>query len=726
MRWWQVIDHVSKPRTLVREVLLAQLGFAAIICVIATASVWWVSNWVVRDNLNDWSQRWIQDVELLGSGFYFDRTDEQFLELESYIARFHEIDYVRYYDRQGQVIYVESREGSLARTPLDAKQLNQLRDIASGESKHIVDLADGPLVRISQAVSSESIVSGNLYTAQRIDELQTEAQLVGFVELGLDYSAYDRDLSMGVIAGIIFVMVAFLLLMVFGRFALLRAVRPLADLQAPLDRIAQGDLEVSVPSSPHREIAAIGDALATAIEKIRERDQHLTKLANFDPLTGLVSRYHFLQLLRERLAYCKADNQSGALLFVDIDQFKYVNDTYGHHAGDRVLTQVAERLRRVFRRDDLLGRLGGDEFVMFVSDVSRDAADAIAEKILAEMREYPLAYNNVSLNARCSVGVAMFEPASNCTAQELISYGDLACREAKSAGRNRARRYRPDAHQIELIRSDVEWQEKLQSALKGDQFELHYQPIMCVSDGTVKHYEVLLRLHDGDALCFPDQFLPAAVRFGLMGELDFWVIDAACKALAEVLARRADVRFSINISGSAFADGTLVGYIERKLDEHRLPADALIFEITEQVAIGSITDAVSQILELRALGVEFAVDDFGTGYSSLTYLKRLPVNFIKIDGAFVQRLTDNRADQTIVRAIADIAHIMGKATIAEFVGDADTLALLSELGVDFAQGFHVGKPLVGIETVLQQGQVLKLRKRSASTRRGSTKQRSSR
>ena len=154
-----------------------------------------------------------------------------------------------------------------------------------------------------------------------------------------------------------------------------------------------------------------------------------------------------------------------------------------------------------------------------------------------------------------------------------------------------------------------------------------------------------------------------------------------------------------------------------------MPADALIFEITEQVAIGSITDAVSQILELRAMGAEFAVDDFGTGYSSLSYLKRLPVNFIKIDGAFVQRLTDNRADQTIVRAIADIAHIMGKATIAEFVGDADTLALLGELGVDFAQGFHIGKPLVDIETVLQQGQVVKLRKRAPAT---STKRRSAR
>ena len=322
-----------------------------------------------------------------------------------------------------------------------------------------------------------------------------------------------------------------------------------------------------------------------------------------------------------------------------------------------------------------------------MDDVNADRAEEIARKLMNDLREFPLSYNGVSFNIHCSVGIALVKGPATYSPDELISHADVACRQAKSLGRNRASRYQADAGEADSLRTDLEWQERLKTALKSDGFELHFQPIMQLSDGAVEHYEVLIRLKDGDALRYPDQFLSAAVRFGLMQEIDYWVIDHAFAALAAARRGRPEVRFSINLTGSAFVDGSLVEFVRLKLIEYGVAASAVVFEITEQVAIGSFADAVEQIRELRKIGVEFAVDDFGTGYSSLSYLKRLPVQYIKIDGAFIERLAVNRADQTIVRAIADIARIMGKRTIAEFVGDAETLTLIREIGIDFGQGF---------------------------------------
>jgi diguanylate cyclase (GGDEF)-like protein len=681
-------------RTLVREVLVSQLAFAAVVGVVAVACVWWVSNWVVRDNLDDWGVRWVGEMESLGSGFFVNPTDERFLELERYLSRFEEIEYVRYYGLDGQLIYLESgSEQSPRLYPLlRGSELEELTVAAAESEQYRMDLSLDPLVRISQAVTRESIVSANLFSARSLEELESEATVVGFVELGLDYSAYDRDLMGGVSTGSAFILFAFLSLMLAGRIALRRAVQPLSDMQLPLDRIAQGDLEVEVPSSTHREIAAVGDALQTALEKIRERDQHLTKLANFDPLTGLASRYHFMEQLTERLRGFHPETGRGALLFLDMDQFKHVNDTYGHQAGDEVLAQIAERLKQMLRRDDLLGRFGGDEFVAFVSDIGEADSDIVANKILKDLSEYPLVYGNVSLSANCSMGIAMVEETSAFNPEDLVSQADVACRLAKTQGRNRACRYEPDEKHIEAIKSDVEWQGKLKSALKGEGLELHYQPIMRLKDDRILHYEALVRLRDGDELYLPDQFLPAAIRFGLMRDLDRWVIDHALGELARVREDRPEIRFAINVTGTGFMDGSLSDYVAEKLKEHGVAADAVIFEITEQVAIGSFSETLPQIQELKAQGCEFAVDDFGTGYSSLSYLKRLPVQFIKIDGTFIRRLGVNSIDQTIVRAIADIARIMGKQTIAEFVGDDETLRLIREIGIDYAQGYHVGKP----------------------------------
>jgi diguanylate cyclase (GGDEF)-like protein len=711
-------------RTLVREVLFSQLIFAAFVGLTALGCVWWVSNWVVRDNLDDWAVRWVGEADALGSGLLVDPADDGFLELERYLSRLSEIEYVRYYDRDGEIAYFESALEDPALYPaLTGEEFERLANAVETAQHHLKEMTLEPLVRISKAVVRESIVSANLFEAESLAELESQTTVVGYVELGLDYSAYDRDLLAGVSTATTFMVLAFLGLMLAGRLALLKAIRPLSDMQQPLDRIAQGDLDVEVPASSHREVAAVGDALRTAVAHIRERDRHLSKLANFDPLTGLPSRYHFMELLKEHLQ--AAGNSSdgaminpGALVFLDLDQFKHVNDTLGHQAGDQALCQVAQRLQQMVRRDDLVGRFGGDEFVLFIPEISLSDAESIGQKLLNDLSEFPLMCGGVSLNANCSLGVAMAEESSALNPEELISHADMACRLAKSQGRNRVCFYEPDQQQIESIRNDVEWQRKLKEALKQKpsqpgRLELHYQPILGLSDGEVCRYEVLVRLREGERLFLPNQFLPAAIRFGLMADIDRWVIDRSLAELAAVRRQR-EIRFSINVAGSAFVGGSLAAFVRSRLEKHKVPAKAVMFEITEQVAIGSFSEAVPQIRELRAMGCEFAVDDFGTGYNSLSYLKRLPVQYIKIDGSFISRLAVNRVDQTIVRSIADIARIMGKRTIAEFVGDERTLELIREMGIDYAQGYFIGKPLPAIQSPADESKIVRLDSRRST------------
>jgi diguanylate cyclase (GGDEF)-like protein len=677
-----------RTRTFVSEIMLTQLSFAIVVGLIALGCLWFVASWVVRDNLEDWSARWVHELESLGSGLYLEQDDPSYLALGNYLERYEEVLYVRYYNAEGKPFYVESSADTIPFEPLDTAAIERLASRAELNNAHIVDESLAPLVRLSRAIVTESIASTtDLFSAESLDELTTERSTVGFVELGIDYSRYDRQLVGSVFLGSVFVTLAFFILAGLGWLIIARAVQPLRQLEEPLKKLAAGELDIQVPDSPHREIAAIGEALTQAARAIKERDQHLRHLASYDQLTGLANRRHFLEEVEHRLA------DGGALLFVDLDQFKYVNDTVGHRGGDAVLAQTADRLRQTVRPDDLIARFGGDEFVMFIGGVTTARAEQLANKLLNDLKEYPLTHAGQSFNVGCSVGVAMVEANTGFTPTELVSQADVACRQAKAEGRNRAHLYLRQEGEFENIQSDLDWQRRIKRAIKDDRLELHYQPLMHTASGQINHYEALVRLRDeGGKLHYPNTFLPAAQRFGMLKELDQWVIRRAIRELAEHRKRRPNLRFSVNITGNTFIDGAFADFVIEELERSKLPASAIIFEITEQVAIGTFSDTVPQIRALIKRGAEFAVDDFGTGYSSLSYLKRLPVAYIKIDGVFIQRLTESTVDQTIVRAISDIARIMGKRTVAEFVGDEATMALIKDIGIDYAQGFHIGKP----------------------------------
>jgi EAL domain-containing protein (putative c-di-GMP-specific phosphodiesterase class I) len=285
------------------------------------------------------------------------------------------------------------------------------------------------------------------------------------------------------------------------------------------------------------------------------------------------------------------------------------------------------------------------------------------------------------------------------TPAELLAQADMACHHAKARGRNQFQFYKASSAEMSAMVADAGWSQKIQRALKEDSFVLHYQPIIDIKTGKPAYFEVLLRMRgEHRKLIAPSAFLPAATRFGLMAEIDQWVIRNALRKLADFRSKLGDIRFTVNISGSIFETTDLFEFIDENLRENGIPQDAIVLEITEQVAVSNISNAAKQIAYLGERGCKFAIDDFGAGYSSYRYLKTLPVDFVKIDGAFVDSLTEDFVDQRIISSICEIAQATHSKTIAEHVKDYETYALLRELGVDYAQGFYLGKPAANLKS----------------------------
>ncbi|MCI0517499.1 MAG: bifunctional diguanylate cyclase/phosphodiesterase, partial [Woeseiaceae bacterium] len=375
-----------------------------------------------------------------------------------------------------------------------------------------------------------------------------------------------------------------------------------------------------------------------------------------------------------------------------LDQFKYVNDTCGHPAGDRMLRKVADQLIRSIGDHGQVARFGGDEFAILVPDTSKPAVTALAEAVLDDMRRLAHIESDNVFHVHCSIGITMID-SSRFDHDDLIAQVDIACREAKASGRNRLQFFSMSEREAEKMVADVGWTSKLRSAIDNNAFVLRYQPIVSIATGETTHHEVLLRMRDEDGkLVGPDAFLPAAMRFGLMAEIDTWMIENAVAAIAEYRVEQPDLCFAINLSVNAFESENLATFVRTQLTRHGVPAQSIVFEITESLAVRHLKHVEQQISALRALGCQLALDDFGTGYSSFSHLKRLSVDYIKIDGCFVRDLEESPVDQKMVRMIAEIAREAGMRTIAEYVQSHAALKLLGELGVEYAQGYYVGRP----------------------------------
>jgi diguanylate cyclase (GGDEF)-like protein/PAS domain S-box-containing protein len=453
---------------------------------------------------------------------------------------------------------------------------------------------------------------------------------------------------------------------------------------------------VSQTLSPVKDATGRIVAAAVIARDVTERrnyEERLRYLADYDQLTGLFNRRRFEEEIKRELARTGRYSAPGAVLSIDLDNFKSTNDFAGHAAGDAVLTAVARVLKRRFRSSDVVARLGGDEFAVLLSTVDAAAARKAAEDLLVAIHNCRPRFGGKSFWITASIGVATFD-SDDATAGELLINGDLAMYAAKAEGRDRVVLYTTTEGRRARATAKLTWAERIREALdRDDGFVLHMQPILDLVTDRISHGELLLRMRDEYGnLIAPSAFLPAAERFGLIHAIDRWVVRQAVQMIAS--GRRAGrLPVSVNLSGdSVVGDPHLLEMIERQLKESAIDPRMLIFEVTETAAIANMPEATAFARRVNELGASLALDDFGTGFGSFYYLKHLPVRYVKLDGEFIQNLPQSEVDAHMVNAIVGIAQGLGIKTVAESVSDEETIRLLRHHGVDYAQGFHVGRP----------------------------------
>ncbi|MBF6600510.1 MAG: EAL domain-containing protein [Dehalococcoidia bacterium] len=453
------------------------------------------------------------------------------------------------------------------------------------------------------------------------------------------------------------------------------------------------EIPVSQVMLAHRTESGVTDFYSVIARDISERkrtETQLVRLANQDALTGLFNRRRFVEELDRELREARRYGVDGALLFLDLDQFKDVNDSRGHRAGDDLLTGLAELLRQQVRSSDVVARLGGDEFAVLLPRTDAQSAAEIAAQLLDRIRDHTFLVAGAPLRITASIGVALF-PEGSERSDDVLSRADLAMYRAKEEGRNRYSVFVPDGDWQAQIESRIGWTQRIREAIERDRFVLYAQPILRLADGAVDRYELLLRLDEGgEDVVLPGAFLDLAERTGMIQDIDRWVVREAIGLLAAHAEN--ELRFEVNLSGKAFADPQLLPMIQAELARRGVDPARLILEVTETAAIANLEEALTFVRTLKSIGCGFALDDFGVGFSSFSHLKNLPVDYLKIDGSFVRELPRSPTDQHLVRAIVAVAAGLGKRTIAEFVTEDATLRLLEEYGVDYAQGFWVGEP----------------------------------
>ena len=437
--------------------------------------------------------------------------------------------------------------------------------------------------------------------------------------------------------------------------------------------------------------AAIGQVIV--LHDASEARRHAAQLsyqATHDELTDIMNRREFERRLCELLA---ALRQGGggehAVLYLDLDRFKIINDTSGHAAGDELIKQVSQLLQATLRERDIVGRLGGDEFGIMLTQCSHEDALRVAEKVRKAVVELHFAWGVKSYRIGVSIGVVLLDSSSS-SLKEVMKSADAACYMAKEKGRNRIHLYSDDDAELSVRQTEMEAVSRIRAALENDSFCLHLQTIAPLRPGLRPHAEVLLRMLDEQGgLVPPMAFIPAAERYDLMPMLDRWVILHAFAALAQ---QPPGTSWAINLSGSSVCDEGLLEYVLEQQRTFGVALENVCFEITETAAVANLAQAATLIQDLQAQGARFALDDFGAGMSSFAYLKHLPVDYVKIDGSFIRGILHNPTERAMVESINQIAHVMGKQTIAEFVEDDAVLACLRNMGIDFAQGYGVGRP----------------------------------
>ena len=432
----------------------------------------------------------------------------------------------------------------------------------------------------------------------------------------------------------------------------------------------------------------------------RNLTRELSWQASHDSLTGLVNRREFERQVEQALLNAKTSDREHTLCYLDLDQFKIVNDTCGHIAGDQLLREITTLLKSRMRPSDTIARLGGDEFGLLLYNCSLNEGIKIAEKLHQSMQKFRFGWQDKTFTVGVSIGLAAINTESQ-SLTSVLSAADAACYAAKNKGRDRIQVYQADDIELAQQQGEMQWVARINKAFEENRFRLYYQKIVPIDSGSENsnHYEVLLRMIDESGnLVSPMAFIPAAERYNLMPTIDRWVISTLFAAQAEHLRATSHLynpnqyMYAINLSGASINDEHFIDFLHQQFLLHQIPPEIICFEITETVAIVNLNKATKFIHSLKKIGCRFALDDFGSGMSSFAYLKTLPVDYLKIDGGFVKDIVGDRIAGAMVEAINRIGQVMGIKTIAEFVENDDILEKVKILGVNYAQGYGIAKP----------------------------------
>jgi diguanylate cyclase (GGDEF)-like protein/PAS domain S-box-containing protein len=425
----------------------------------------------------------------------------------------------------------------------------------------------------------------------------------------------------------------------------------------------------------------------------KKAEAMLSYQSTHDDLTGLLNRREFERIMEQLVTDARENAQCHALCYLDLDQFKVVNDTCGHAAGDEMLKQISLVLQKIVRNSDNLARLGGDEFGILLKNCALEDARRLANSIQTELKDCLLAFKGHSFRASASIGLVPIT-ATTINSIELLKDADAACYMAKDGGRNRIHVRHETDNDLIKWHSETLWANRIQKAIDENRFCLYGQSIVPLNNSKAMHYELLIRMQDDEGnLIQPSAFLPAAERYNLMLNLDQWVIKNAFETFANNPNFQRNLSFiCINLSGQSLANDNFLDFVIQKIHEYGIDGRSICFEITETAAISNLLKADKFICMLRQFGCLFALDDFGSGFSSFGYLKSLPVDFLKIDGMFVKDMVKDPIDHAMVKYINEIGHVMGIQTIAEFVENDEIKGMLREMNVDYAQGYGIHKP----------------------------------
>ena len=455
---------------------------------------------------------------------------------------------------------------------------------------------------------------------------------------------------------------------------------------------------IEITIAPHSPLENETNGAVIIIKDLSETHRLTSEIehrASHDSLTGLLNRQEFEYQLEKSIASAAMHDVQHVLCYIDVNQFKIINAQAGHTAGDFILKEVARLLRSKIRSIDYIGRLGGDEFALLLVNHTLENAKRTSQSMIEEFQRHRFTWENQIFELGLSVGVVPVTKESPEPAQ-MLTRAELACYSAKERGRNQVHVYRSDDDELTRKHAEILRAAGITGALQEDRFKLYCQPIVSLSLGnrSIQHYELLLRLSDANGnIILPGSFIPAAERYGLMPNVDRWVIHTALHSYHDTFGEKSGVHIAINLSGNSLNDDKLLDFIKAELENSGVDPQQVCFEITETAAINNLTQASHLIKELKKVGCCFALDDFGSGLSSFTYLKNLPVDYLKIDGSFVTDMSKDTIDYAMVEAINQLGHVMGIGTIAECAESEEVVDQLRKRGVDFAQGYAMGSPM---------------------------------